>query len=194
MSPRTKEQFEEMREKSRTKILNTALELFATHSYRGTTIDQIAKKSGVSKGLIYNYFSSKEELLQEVIDYGLQIFEEFMVVFEEDSPEKIMRGLIEFSFAPELMNNDFYMLYFSLLLQPLIFEKYTGVLKPLWLELITRLESLLRQMGFDDPENEARLLGAIIDGIQFHYLLIGGEYPLEEIKQFLIERYCHPKK
>ncbi|HEY6906435.1 MAG TPA: helix-turn-helix domain-containing protein, partial [Ignavibacteriaceae bacterium] len=52
MSPRTKEQFEKLRESSRTEILNAALELFAQNGFHGTSISQIAEKAGISKGLM----------------------------------------------------------------------------------------------------------------------------------------------
>ncbi|MEZ4988112.1 MAG: helix-turn-helix domain-containing protein [Saprospiraceae bacterium] len=41
--------------------------MFAVFGYRGTTVSQIAAKAGISKGLLYNYFSGKEELLHEII-------------------------------------------------------------------------------------------------------------------------------
>lgn len=68
MCPRTKEQFEEIREEKKTLIMNTALEHFAREGYYNTTINHIAKHAGISKGLLYNYFSSKEELLSEIIN------------------------------------------------------------------------------------------------------------------------------
>ena len=43
-------------------ILEAAEKLFLSHGYEGTTMDQIANESEYSKGTLYNYFSSKEEL------------------------------------------------------------------------------------------------------------------------------------
>jgi AcrR family transcriptional regulator len=66
MSPRTPKQFEEMREEKRTLIMDVALEHFANEGYYITTINHIAKHAGISKGLMYNYFESKESLLSEI--------------------------------------------------------------------------------------------------------------------------------
>ncbi len=44
-------------------ILDAAVRLFAEHGYYVTTIQQIAKASGVSIGLIYQYFGDKEDIL-----------------------------------------------------------------------------------------------------------------------------------
>ncbi|MEM8606661.1 MAG: TetR/AcrR family transcriptional regulator [Myxococcota bacterium] len=43
----------------RQQLLELGLELFANHTYDGLSIDDIAKRAGVSKGLLYHYFPSK---------------------------------------------------------------------------------------------------------------------------------------
>lgn len=67
MSPRTPKQFQEIREEKKTLIMDVALEHFANEGYFKTTINHIAKHAGISKGLMYNYFESKESLLSEII-------------------------------------------------------------------------------------------------------------------------------
>ncbi len=67
MSPRTFKQYEEIREEKIALIMDTALEHFANGGYHATTINHIAKHAGISKGLLYNYFESKEALLKAII-------------------------------------------------------------------------------------------------------------------------------
>jgi AcrR family transcriptional regulator len=67
MSPRTSDQFEKMREDKITLIMDAALEHFANLGYHATTISHIAKHAGISKGLMYNYFESKEALLKAIM-------------------------------------------------------------------------------------------------------------------------------
>jgi len=69
MSPRTAEQFEEIREEKKKLIMQVALELFANDGYHSTSISKIAQKAGISKGLMYNYFESKEELLSSIFNH-----------------------------------------------------------------------------------------------------------------------------
>ncbi|HKK42818.1 MAG TPA: helix-turn-helix domain-containing protein [Bacteroidales bacterium] len=68
MTPRTASQFREIREERKALIIETALELFADEGYHNTTISKIAARAGISKGLLYNYFESKEALLSEVLN------------------------------------------------------------------------------------------------------------------------------
>ncbi len=58
---------QKMREHRRENILNQALGLFAARGLAGTKIADIAAASGMSQGLIYHYFRSKDEVFVELI-------------------------------------------------------------------------------------------------------------------------------
>ena len=61
MSPRTKQQFEEIRSDRKDQLLDAALHVFAEEGYHSASVSKIAKYAGVSKGLMYNYFHSKKK-------------------------------------------------------------------------------------------------------------------------------------
>lgn len=67
MAPRTAKQFREMREEKMSEIMDVALIHFANDGFFRTTISHLAKEAGMSKGLLYNYFESKEALLKAII-------------------------------------------------------------------------------------------------------------------------------
>lgn len=71
MAPRSKQQFEAIREEKRALIMDVGLEHFAREGYHNTTINHLAKHAGISKGLMYNYFESKEELLAEIVNRSM---------------------------------------------------------------------------------------------------------------------------
>ena len=54
------------KEEAKTKIIHAARTIFAKKGYHATTMDDIAEEIGVSKGALYSYFASKEELLKEI--------------------------------------------------------------------------------------------------------------------------------
>jgi AcrR family transcriptional regulator len=54
------------KEEARTRILTAANQVFGEKGYRQATMDDVAKKLGVSKGALYLYFASKEELFEAV--------------------------------------------------------------------------------------------------------------------------------
>ena len=60
------------------KIIETALEIFSTKGSHDLTMDEIATKLGVSKGALYSYFTSKEDILKEIYQSGRQIMRKIL--------------------------------------------------------------------------------------------------------------------
>ena len=50
-------------------LLEAALAVFSQRGYRNTRLDDVAETAGVTKGAIYHYFDTKEELLVSVIEH-----------------------------------------------------------------------------------------------------------------------------
>jgi AcrR family transcriptional regulator len=65
--PRTKEQSKEMKEATIAKIRVAGLKLFAVKGLVATSIVDISETAGISTGLIYHYYKSKEELYAELV-------------------------------------------------------------------------------------------------------------------------------
>jgi AcrR family transcriptional regulator len=58
---------EEKSERSRSQILDSALDLFSRQGYRGTSIRDISRAAGVSTGAVYHHFNDKEELFDTLL-------------------------------------------------------------------------------------------------------------------------------
>ncbi|ASS66957.1 MULTISPECIES: TetR/AcrR family transcriptional regulator [unclassified Paenibacillus] len=59
MAPKVTEQY---RKEKRASILEAALDCFVEKGFQATSVDDIVRRSGMSKGALYGYFSSKEEM------------------------------------------------------------------------------------------------------------------------------------
>jgi AcrR family transcriptional regulator len=60
----------------RKELLDTALSLFERDGFERTSIDQITAEVGVAKGTFYHYFSSKQDLLEQLVtDFGETLFD-----------------------------------------------------------------------------------------------------------------------
>ena len=55
-------------------ILLAALDLFSVKGYEGTSISEIAQKVGIKKATMYSHFTSKQEILDELVK---TVFEEY---------------------------------------------------------------------------------------------------------------------
>ena len=52
-------------------LLQAALELFVEHGFAASRIEEVAQRAGVSKGTLYLYYASKEELFKAVVRHNL---------------------------------------------------------------------------------------------------------------------------
>ena len=81
-------------------ITDAAFAAFAENGYAGTRVDEVAKRAGVSKGLMYLYFKTKEELFKAVIkNVVIRRVDSLIELVEtsESSSEDFLRGpLLEF--------------------------------------------------------------------------------------------------
>jgi AcrR family transcriptional regulator len=79
-------------EEKRKSLLDAAVRVFARSGYHGARVGDIAEEAGVAHGLLYHYFSSKEEVLQTIFreNWG-ELIERFRAVeaAEEPASEKL---------------------------------------------------------------------------------------------------------
>jgi AcrR family transcriptional regulator len=125
MSPRTTKQYEEIREEKSNLIMDSALEHFAKEGYHATTITHIAKHAGISKGLMYNYFESKEALLRAIIQRSVSEVQNY---FDTDRDGFLSGEEFEF-FVRKLgvllkQKRDFWRLLFQILMQGEVREQF----------------------------------------------------------------------
>ncbi|MDY5377578.1 MAG: TetR/AcrR family transcriptional regulator [Eubacterium coprostanoligenes] len=73
---RYKEAFERATDERKEKILEVGIKEFASKGYEKANINIIAKKAGISIGLMYKYFSTKEDLFITCIQRGMSILDD----------------------------------------------------------------------------------------------------------------------
>jgi len=171
--------------------MEAALELFASAGYHQTSISNIAEKAGISKGLMYNYFDSKEELIRQIIRKGM---DDILQYFDPDQDGLITKDEIRYFIdkAFSLMEQDlhFWKIYFMVLLQPPVFTLVENeVLRPVNV-FTDMMKTYFETRGDEDPETEARIMGALLDGLGFQLIVDPEHFPVEKIKNKLYELYC----
>lgn len=191
MSPRSKQQFEKIREEKRALIMSVAIELFADNGYHNTSVSKIASRAGISKGLLYNYFDNKEDLLKVIIIDGLERLRELLdpnrdgIITKEE-----MRRFIELTFDMINRDNHFWTLYYSLMLQPSVL----GIVRPKIEELLKlymgMLSKYFEMLGHEDPYTDAMIFGSLMDGIGLNFVANSDPVLFEKLKKRLIQLYC----
>ncbi len=190
MSPRTTEQFEQMRAKRRASILDAALSVFAEEGYHASSVSSIAKRAEVSKGLLYNYFKSKEEVLltlvRDLFDYAMELLK---IVPDEVITEERFREIIELSIDIPVEEPQRWRLYMSLVFQRDVAELLMQEMAPRMGTYMTSLSQYFQSRGYEDPMAAMRVFSALLDGIQMHCLLDPENFPREQAKQHLIKQF-----
>jgi AcrR family transcriptional regulator len=67
----------------RTRLLDAATKLFAEQGFEKASVQSIVEKAGVTKGAMYHYFDSKDDLLHEIYARVLRMQTEHLVEFAE---------------------------------------------------------------------------------------------------------------
>jgi len=183
---------EEYKERRRVSILESAMKCFGEKGYHLTTMDDIVTYSKMSKGLIYNYFKSKEELYISLMDERsnrsleqLKIqfhhlptanekLREFFRIYREAPLTEEWRSLVsvqlEFwvnssrqNYLRDLMNTRYKQQFRAFLAEILEQGKNEGEFKPnVQVDIV------------------ASLFWSFIDGICLHYTVLWEDYDYQE--------------
>lgn len=193
MAPRTEQQFEEIRQEKSMLIMETALNLFATNGFKSTTISQIAHEANISKGLLYNYFESKESLLESILTDGLTVmFSKLDLnndgILESHEMEYFLRETVKL--VKE--NKKFWKLYWSIIFEPTAFKLIEKKIEEIMGYFMQMVTNYFKVQGYQKPEIEAMIFGAIIDGFMLDYVLNPDMYPIDDVVDEIVERYCKP--
>jgi len=187
MSPRTEKQLQKIRDEKRELILQTALELFADKGYYATSISNIANKAGISQGLLYSYFKSKEDLLHVLFDNYLKLMSNMINPNNDDEiTNEEMRGFLKMMTMSMKEENTYWRLFFQLSMQKdiinYLLEKISndeGFIK--YVQLVARYFN----ERFALPEVEMLVFTSMIKGFSLQYVLTPDRYTAETVNAFL---------
>jgi len=190
MSPRTEKQFKEIRETTKARILNESIKLFANNGYFSTSISMIAKKANISKGLMYNYFDSKDDLLKQIVYSG---FKKMLIPVGFTKNELITKptfnNMIHEMFKFFKQNVDYWKLYYSVLIQPTVFKLVEKKIFEMVMPYFEALEKYFHSQGYENPKAETRMFTAMLDGISLNYIMDSENFPIDAIEKRLIDFY-----
>ena len=80
---------QERRERSTEQVLAAALGLFVTRGYGATSIDDIARQAGLTKGAVYFYFKGKSALLLDLLAQSTALY---TGIFEQMRESEVAAG------------------------------------------------------------------------------------------------------
>ncbi len=169
------------------KLFDAAMELFESQGYFATTVEQVTERAGVSKGLVYNYFRSKEELLKGLIEDATIKMESVAGTLElGESTEESLSLFIDRYFELQKTKKRFLKLQLTLMLMPELSEIVLEPQRQRASLLLAMLTSWFKAAAAPQPKAKARIFLAMLDGVALHHLCIYERYPLTTMRPQLI--------
>lgn len=110
---RYKEAFERASDERKEKILEVGIEEFSSKGYENANINIIAKNAGISVGLMYKYFSTKEDLFITCIQRGMSILDTILedIMNSDDKLLKKAENVIRATCKHSKKNANYIKLY-----------------------------------------------------------------------------------
>ncbi|MBT2368161.1 TetR/AcrR family transcriptional regulator [Streptomyces sp. ISL-10] len=186
MSPRSAEVNEELRRRSRERLLQATVELVDERGFEATTLGDIADRAGSARGLVSYYFPGKRQLLQTAVHRLMHRTLQAALEHEpptEDGRERLARAIdailglaVE---HPRLMRTH----------MAGILQAEGFVQCPEQRRLAALLRDTVRRYGSTDVDADYPLLRALLMGAVFAVLLPGAPMPHARLRAELFQRY-----
>ncbi|RFU84046.1 TetR/AcrR family transcriptional regulator [Streptomyces triticagri] len=186
MSPRSASVNEELRRRSRERLLNATVELVSERGYDRTTLGDIADRAGAARGLVSYYFPSKRQLLQAAVHRLMHLTLEAALERQphtDDGPERMARAIDA-------------ILGLAVDRPVLMRQHMAGILQAegfVQCQEQQRLAELLRDTverhGSADADREYPLLRALLMGAVVAVLLPGAPMPPQVLRAELFQRF-----
>jgi AcrR family transcriptional regulator len=186
MSPRSPSVNEELRRRSRERLLQAAVELVSERGFEATTLGDIADRAGSARGLVSYYFPGKRQLVQSAVHRLMHRTLEEALEREpctEDGRERMARAIDAIlglaHDRPVLMRQ-----HMAGLLQAEGFVQC-----PEQRRLSELLGDTVARYGSDDVPSDYPMLRALLMGSVYAALVPGVPMPVAVLRAELFERY-----
>ncbi|KAF3888160.1 MULTISPECIES: TetR/AcrR family transcriptional regulator [Nostocales] len=178
---------------NRSLIVCAAYKLLAREGYDAATMKEIANAAGVAPGLIHYYFSSKDQLLQEVLyAAGEQYVKEVERWCNTLSPEQLLEKTFTEPKQRVVDEPEWFRLrceLFTLGLRNVNFHDAVRVMLSTGRQCITRLVRQIAGDAIANPEAMASVLLAAFDGLALQKLA-DPDFDLESAYRALFEMFA----
>lgn len=193
-----KDTFKKTTEERRNRIIDAAVKEFSENGYNAASIKTIVKRSGISIGALYSYFSSKEDLFLTVVDEGFKILES---VYDASSGreelftayEELLRAVSDL--APDY--TELYRIYLDITSHSLssMSERLSNKLEPISVEFYKNMIKKTQKKGLIRKDLDGDTAAFLLDNIVLMYMFsFSSDYYMQRMRFFLGEELTNDKE
>jgi AcrR family transcriptional regulator len=178
-------------------MLAAAIDCFARHGYRGTSIDRIAREVGVTKGALYYHFRDKEDLLFAAVTERVGEFERKVLRDVEPSRDALaaLRQVVDACFFHATVSNHrrfiITLMVEALDTNPRLSEEFRSILRGMraFLAGVVRRGQAEGSIRRDlDPEAVAAAIAGGIMGAEIQHYQDPEQIDLRAVLDTLVEQ------
>ena len=172
-------------------LIEIATQLFSERGFENTPLSIICERANVSKGLISHHFKSKNGLLREIFTKTTQLIIEINSAHDTDlSPKEQLREQLE-SFFMQLEDDKLlFQFNLNMIAQPNTREILSDLIKERSAFILDSTLSVFDKINSNKSLVLSYMFISELDGIALNYLANYEDFPLEQIKHLIIEKYC----
>lgn len=187
-----KEAFDKTSEERRKKVLEIALDEFASKGYSATSINDIARNAGVSIGAMYSYFSSKEDLFLAIVNEGHFLMVDILTQIDQTSNDVFdcIAKMIETSRHFAIQHPQLNQIYLDLTTQALapLSQRLSNEIEQVTPVILSEKIQKAQAQGSVSPLVDARVAAFCMDNIFMIYQFsFSSDYYKERMKMYLGE-------
>lgn len=163
----------------RNQLIEAAISSLHDYGYADTTVARIARKAGVSSGIVHHYFDGKDDLLFATMQHMLRDLraETLKRLKQAQTPRGRLSAIVEANFAPSQYSPDVMTAWLALYGSARQSANLTRILRLYDARLKSNLSDAFRKLT--DPDTAAELalgVSALIDGVWLRAALFGDIY------------------
>ncbi|KOP65195.1 transcriptional regulator [Bacillus sp. FJAT-18019] len=192
--PRSPSENKRIRQLAKDKILEAAMDLFIQQGYHATSINDVAKQAGISKGLLYNYFSGKEGLLAAMVEERIAgVAEVIEKAASLQAPGEQLKFILEQAIDNVYQQPEVFRFYLHLQTQPEADQELFPYSKRLVEEAARQFEiqcSIFESLGVPEPRKRSLYFSSTLQGIMLMISTYPQHFPIDEVKEQMTKEFC----
>ena len=183
--------FENLPEEKKQKIIDVCIEEFAKKGYDRASTNEITRRAGISKGILFHYFGNKRNLFLYLLDYVMEYMVDKLEKTLENPPADVFERFIQYGIA------KLKLAYTDPVMYEMIFNAFINPSEEIKKDIQERYEKIFAESlgrfytGIDtskfrkdiDVQKALELIAIILDGLGNKYLKIFKNMTAEEVFQ-----------
>lgn len=176
------------RDARKTQLIEATIATLAERGFSRFTVTEVAKRAGLSHGLVLFHFQSKDRLLEETLDYLSDEYRsQWTAALEEagDAPEQQLAALVQMDFGPVVCRPDRLASWCAYWGESQSRPLYHARCGPNDAHYIASMEMICRRMNEErgyahDPVRAARLIRVTTEGTWLDLMTLAEPYDTAE--------------